>query len=202
VREDRIAVYRRAIVEGEAKLSRIRVLYRFAAIQAAMLDGLRELEPTIMAYYGGLSDTEKADLPLPCLALNLSLREGASDRRDAERRAAAKLTNIADADLPERLDEDPVFRRVFLEVARKVCTIHPFTRETDPECEPIIDIYVKQMRGALGSSDREEAKTRVLTSPWIGTIGEILKPHWGTVRERLHDSSSTNHDLQARDDAD
>ena len=181
-REERIELYRRAIVEGKVLLKRGTPLDRWNAVRGAAWQGLDELRPLIETYYP-LTPGLAADTPIEQLRLWLDLRAGAIDREDALRLASQRLAKLEDREFESRMDGDPIFKQTVLQNAQDACALNPFTGERNPACASLYEIAKKQkerhaQREAQARAAGAERPPRGIGGPgtWLEQLEDMSRP--------------------------
>lgn len=119
-RDARLQAYRRAILDGEARVGE-RLVLRSDAIWAACYEGLGELKPLIDEWLPKLPRETRDSLEREGRLALLELRAGASDHEDGTRRAVERLAASAPENLARRLVKEEGFRRAVSDVAEEAC---------------------------------------------------------------------------------
>ncbi len=178
-REERLVLYRTAIVEGSAPLrAGARPMIRSVAVRSAAAEGLAELKPLIGEYYQRLPPEDQTVLPLPQLMLTLDLRSGADDADGAVTLAIQRVAAMADEVLARRMLNEADFREVVLRLAGDSCLMNPFTHVRNAGCKIAQSVYGRLNKLASGrdqvSAVAPTGSTPVERSPdpmkWLGTL--------------------------------
>lgn len=171
-RDERAAIYTRAIQEGQVVLRRSGVkLLRQTALMSAAWDGIEELRPLIEAYMEEALPSARA-----VLLATLELRAGGRDRDDAAIRGAKRLAAMPDQELWTRMD-DAGFREAALAVVRYVCEANPFTGAVEPQCTTLQAVAERQGR-LFKQKVAESGGGACALSPLNAPRGATVAPAW------------------------
>lgn len=133
-REERMAIYLRAVRDGAVTLSGGSKLTRAQALDIACGEGMVELKSEMIRAAGlQMAEGEATGVLSECL-VELELTDGAESGLTAYRAAAAHLTSMPDDVFRGRVRSDPVFRLLIENHLRGACVRNPFTGQTDPAC--------------------------------------------------------------------
>lgn len=144
-REERMAIYIRALRDGAVALSGGSRLTRAQALDIACGEGMLELRSEIVrAARLQMAEGEATGVLSQCL-VELELTDGAESGFTAYRAAAAHLTSMPDDVFRNRVRSDPVFRLLIEDYVRGACVPNPFTGQTDPACCEFATIARRQV---------------------------------------------------------
>ena len=179
--EDRLSIYRRAILTGEVPLEHGRPLTRYLAINAALKDGMVALGDLIKEQYENLEENYKSRLTSEDISVFLEFRNGGINREMAAKIAAENMSQYDSSKYRARMDYDLAFRRNFEETAKFVCAINPYTNAQNPGCRSIAEIYIRERRHRtdIMISEKsvgirtENGRSQPPTNDWYESLGSL-----------------------------
>jgi hypothetical protein len=192
-RDERVRVYRTAILEGTAKLRRGTPLPRQVAIDLACFEGMAELKGEIETYYSETPTEYRQTTPRVVLMLRLELGAGAVDREEAARLACEHLAAMSDSDFREQMETNAAFSRVVQDVASYACAVDIIVPRRNPGCSAIKDVVARQRRleNAPAKPIQERDDTALSANPtrpaecWLSQLNSVSQgevPRFATQR--------------------
>lgn len=140
-RDEKVAIYRSALLNGKVSVGRVLVITRQIALATVSTNGLDELEPLVKEHLDEAYASDRDQL-IP----SLELRAGGSDWLDAAHKGADRLATKPDDELRSRMAHDDGFQTAVNRIADDACMVDPFTKSQDSACGVIRDIYMRQLR--------------------------------------------------------
>lgn len=170
-REERVALLRRAIVEGSIVLSRGTRYPRELAMAWAAQEGLWELEDDLRQYLDNVAQRYKIGLGMSAFPALFELKRGACDAAEASRLAVARIVEMDDRAFRGRMTSDPGFRSAVFNIADSVCSRDMANdRIADgPECE-LLQRSTEKRLAAIDAARDSHPRGAGPANDWTATL--------------------------------